>query len=317
MTTHHSNRSFRTGIGGFTLVEVLVVITIIAILAGLITVAAGSAFKRTREFAIQQEMSQMEAALERFNTDFGFYPPSFKSMTPDRMLTFLSRIAPQNAEAAEHPDGGGRRVDVWWDQVGMQIADTPGADLVFWLSGMSKNKQFPLTQPTSGQPLAAHNFNANDNQFERQDYFEFEESRIFLETPNDPAAPYSQSDRMVIPFLYLDANSYLPTNPASTDPTDPEAIDGAYVFAGTSPQDVQDAQNDPAVFRRIYPNPDSFQLISFGIDGIPFGAVDGSENPPIPNAISQGSVGARGADNLVNFGGEGITKLETVVLNSQ
>ena len=321
-TTHHSHRSFRTGIGGFTLVEVLVVITIIAILAGLITVAASSAFKSAREFAIQQEMSQMEAAIERFNTDFGFYPPSFKEFAAlsdddavDRMLMFLSRIAPQNQESARVDRSSPlTRIELWWMQVGRPIANNPGSDLVFWLSGLSKNKQFPLSNPSTGQPLAAHNFNVNDNQFERQDYFEFEQSRAAV---NGLVATYSQSDRMVIPFLYLDANSYLPSDPTSTDPANPLAIDGAYVFAGTSAQDVQDAANDRSVFRSIYPNPDSFQLISFGLDGIPFGAVDGTEDAPIPNAISMSSVGARGADNFVNFGGEGITKLEVVVLSSQ
>ena len=62
---------------GFTVVEVLVAITIIAILAAILTPVVGSALRRANEFAIESEMSQLDLAIEHFKSDNGFYPPSF------------------------------------------------------------------------------------------------------------------------------------------------------------------------------------------------------------------------------------------------
>ena len=75
---------------------------------------------RSREFAIQMEMQQLESAIENFKTENGFYPPSFKNMDSDTLLTYLNRIAPNHIEGTEIPwfnafrnlyssDGGPRR----------------------------------------------------------------------------------------------------------------------------------------------------------------------------------------------------------------
>ena len=334
MTTYQNLRSTRANVSGFTLVEVLVTITIIAILASMLSVAVSRALIRAREFTVQNEMMQLEAALEKFNIEYGFYPPSFKEFVglsdedaANRMLAYLGRISPNNAEATPISPDGPRRIDVWWNQVGRQVGSVnadegPGADLVFWLSGLAKNKQFPLTyvdtndfdndgDTTEILGLAAHTYGV-DAVIERQSFFEFEQSRsIFDATGMVASFGLGPGD---VPFGYLDARNYLPTNPGSTDATDPEVIDGAYVFKGVTQEQVQNAVNDQVVFNAIYPNPDSFQLISFGLDGKPFGVGNDGELPPVPNDISR--CGSQGADNFVNFGGEGITKLETVVLES-
>ena len=67
MMTHLTRQSEQRNRFGFTLVELLVGMTVIAILAGLLTVAVGSAFVSAREFTVQQEMTQLESALEQFN----------------------------------------------------------------------------------------------------------------------------------------------------------------------------------------------------------------------------------------------------------
>ena len=105
---------------GFTVVEVLVAITIIAILAAILTPVVGSALRRANEFAIESEMSQLDLAIEHFKSDNGFYPPSFASFdSADDILPYLNRLAPNHAEG----NGGvGTRLKNWWDQVGSDLA---------------------------------------------------------------------------------------------------------------------------------------------------------------------------------------------------
>ena len=60
---------------GFTLVEMLVVITIIGVLASLVTVAAVAARQYVKVGIIKTEMSQIEMALEQYKNTHGEYPP--------------------------------------------------------------------------------------------------------------------------------------------------------------------------------------------------------------------------------------------------
>jgi prepilin-type N-terminal cleavage/methylation domain-containing protein len=61
---------------GFTLVELLVVISIIGILAGF-TVPVLSAVKRHQYISnTQAEMGQLQAAIDSYHATYGFYPPS-------------------------------------------------------------------------------------------------------------------------------------------------------------------------------------------------------------------------------------------------
>ena len=62
---------------GFTLVELLTVITIIGILAGLLTVAAFKVIKSSRNAMMKTEISQLQTALESYKQKYGDYPPDF------------------------------------------------------------------------------------------------------------------------------------------------------------------------------------------------------------------------------------------------
>ena len=68
---------FRRTRQGFTLVELLVVIVIIGILAGLITAAAINARNTVKITAVLTEIGQIDIALERYKSEFGEYPPDF------------------------------------------------------------------------------------------------------------------------------------------------------------------------------------------------------------------------------------------------
>lgn len=61
---------------GFTLIEMLIVISIITILGGLVLVAIGAARRTSKENATRAIIKQLEGALLRYETDFNDYPPS-------------------------------------------------------------------------------------------------------------------------------------------------------------------------------------------------------------------------------------------------
>src|SRR3954468_21822513 len=61
---------------GFTLVELLVVITIIGILAALITVAAVGALKKARQTEIKAEINQMDGGFNEVKNKSNAFPPN-------------------------------------------------------------------------------------------------------------------------------------------------------------------------------------------------------------------------------------------------
>ena len=64
----------RRPIRGFTLLELLAVMAIILILAGLIVGAAGHVWRKSQEKGTEAVISILATALEKFNADHGVYP---------------------------------------------------------------------------------------------------------------------------------------------------------------------------------------------------------------------------------------------------
>lgn len=175
-----SNQAHR----GFTLVELLVVISIIAVLSGLGLWAVMRARIRAQEFAMEQANSQIAQSLEAFRTKYGFYPPNIDTVTAagnpkpgfvtnaNDFIPYLNQIAPNHGEL--EIVGGQRRIDYWWDQVGRFL--NPETSLAFWLSGLGKNKQFPLTYIDGGGAvvgLPAYNYTPPGVVAEREVFHEF------------------------------------------------------------------------------------------------------------------------------------------------
>ena len=69
--------------GGFTLVELMVVIVIMGILVSIGTFAFQSSQKKSRDSRRKSDLNQVTKALEMYNTDVGIYPAGVAASTAD------------------------------------------------------------------------------------------------------------------------------------------------------------------------------------------------------------------------------------------
>ena len=70
---------------GFTLIELIVVVTIIGILAGIALVNVRTAQTKAREAALKENLSQMRKAIDNFYADKQRYPASLEELVPNYM----------------------------------------------------------------------------------------------------------------------------------------------------------------------------------------------------------------------------------------
>ena len=308
------NLSYPLSRSAFTLVELLVAITVIALLVGMLAFGIFPALNRSKEAAIQTEMVQIEQSIEHFKNKFGFYPPSFESdatygiSSAAELLSYVNRMSPNHAESTPSGHGTETRLQHWSEQVGRHLDQE--SSLVFWLSGTCKNKQFPITGgSTLSPPLAAHSFFPGDT-IERDVIFDFKASQLYgdvldevVYTNKDQSAP----DNMV---YSIGAASPIPVALQATATTPGYILEYSQGH-GRQDGDLLYKYRDAGVYplacyaSKLLPtvplNPQSFQLITFGLDG----RTDSAVGPAIDvfNAV-----GAQSVDNICNFAGGRLDK---------
>lgn len=74
-------RKSAASLKGFTLVELMVVVTILAILSALITSAVMAALNHAKEVMVSTEIRGLSSAVMQYRAEFGEYPPDFSSAT--------------------------------------------------------------------------------------------------------------------------------------------------------------------------------------------------------------------------------------------
>ena len=146
MKTLHTRTDCRRS--GFTIIEIMVAVVIIAILAGLLLTALGGVQGTARVAEVKSDISKLEAGLENFKTRYGVYPPSSISFYEDptqwdaKSRSILSRLWPRfNFAIVRELDG----------QPGSTgVVNLDGAEcLVFFLGGVV---DLDVTKPI-GDPL--------------------------------------------------------------------------------------------------------------------------------------------------------------------
>ncbi len=117
-TTDDARRTTHDGPGGFTLVELLVVIVVLGILIALLLPAINSAIKTARNAAVLAEINQLAQALESFKSTYGDYPPSRVLLVENgNYSTYIGNnssllsVRPELAGHGRHHGGPARRPD--------------------------------------------------------------------------------------------------------------------------------------------------------------------------------------------------------------
>ncbi len=220
--------------GGFTLVELLVVIVIIGILASLITMAVFAALRRAKEAAIYQEVSKVYGAFESFREKFTVLPPDGNGGN-QKMQRFVQKAFPR-ARAGEMPEG-----DV------MNTESGPARAIVYWLSEVSTDPKRPFKKESGG--LGGSNTQSED--FFK--FFEFPAGRV---RNGKFYAPDYEPD-VDPPYLYFYYETY---------------ADATYRFreATFKPYDRGQSQSKQGGGgggnNREYAAPETCQIISAGLD---------------------------------------------------
>ncbi len=289
---------------GFTLVEMLVVIIVISILAGLLTGAVIMARTAARVSMVRTEIGQLEMALQMYRNQYGEYPPDFAlindtsvgSQARQRVLNHIRKRWPR---FQPRDPASGNPVPFTWDTVRVHVlAGTrvdlgqldPAGALVFWLGGTPED-------PSEWKPQGFHADPLNPFQPglpREKPLYEFRPERIRFELDAETGAITSLAylpdvgNRQTGPFVYFRANrvvgpvasryeyGYLDGQvieplrypQSSPHPDFGWAVPYLEPWAGMpDPTSSNDVDFASVSLKRAWRNPESFQIIAPGLDG--------------------------------------------------
>jgi len=281
----------------FTLVELLVVITIIGILASLITGAALRAMGRAKQAAITLELQNIGAAMEDLKNDFGAYPPNalgnglgFNNTSMfNKIESDFERMFKKAFPRSKEPSG---LIKALVGNVGTSLVGnpspvltngmSPSEALVFWLGGFSQDTQYPISGP--GGPSFDINLITGEVLEDRKLRYEFDLGRLQPRNANGvfsgrsiqydnprPGGPRRQINLWTyvpsssqIPIIYFDASRF---DPAEYDP-DLSDVGGDPIFAIKRLREGFDQTVTPTVADITFANQRKFQILHCGTDDI-------------------------------------------------
>ena len=297
--------AFRFPPSAFTLVELLVVITIIGILAALITGAAINAMNKAKQAAITMELQQIGAAMEDLKNEMGAYPPNAlgngQGYTTTSMFNKIEsdfeRMFKKAFPRSQEPSGlikalagnvGGNAL-VGKPSV-LTNGMTPSEAMVFWLGGFSKDTQYPISG--TGGPSFADGDDSNntldpsDEVLENRNFrYEFDMGRL---SPKDSSSgifngrtitydsPLPGGGRRQINlWTYVPSGSLFPVIYFDTSRHDPEDYDPNLADAGADPiyaikqlREGFNTTNTPKVSDITFANQGKYQILHCGTDDI-------------------------------------------------
>lgn len=319
---------------GFTLVEMMTVIVIIGILAGL-TIGAGIAVRNSvRRGIVITDMKQLEMSLQSYKSEVGELPPDFAfcerpatdpigDEARARVARHLRKAFPRmrlagstNAQFALFVAGAtdltapadltdAAALTAFFVEAGKRL--NPSTALTFWLGGMlidGKPKGFhedPTNPFKGGEPR-------------KKPYFDFNTERLALSDSSLPATmrlQYTQPGiRPASPYVYFRAVKNSSTGNFEYGlATGPAAGDTFVPFSYTVAADnicvpyLEDAASlTPTTLdaARVWRAPDTYQIIAAGLDG-----VFSTSTPAAPQPFRFSRVGENFTDgdydNLASF----------------
>jgi general secretion pathway protein G len=81
----------RHAAGGFTLIELMVVIALISVLAAMGTVLYRNSVQRTKEAVLSEDLFRMRDAIDQYYADKSKYPASLETLVSDGYLRLVPR----------------------------------------------------------------------------------------------------------------------------------------------------------------------------------------------------------------------------------
>jgi len=102
----------KTALRAFTLIELLMVIAIIGILAGILIPAVGEVRKRANIAASKSQLSQYVNAIQLFKGEYGYYPFDTAELTlsdPENSKEFIETLSGRTITGTPEAVGGNRR----------------------------------------------------------------------------------------------------------------------------------------------------------------------------------------------------------------
>ena len=171
--------------GGFTLVELLVVIIIIAILAAIAVPAVMRATATAQNARIKTEIDMLHMAIQQYKNEYGSFPPAVDVDTAGnggRINKHIQRLFPRAPAAFLLNNASASLMK-------------PNTALVGWLVGYSDDPTNPMgivSGSGGGQPLSG---------VTKKKLFDFDTSRVSGGQFTAPGKPGS-------PYIYIDSASY-------------------------------------------------------------------------------------------------------------
>lgn len=271
MSARHSTKQ------GFTLVELLVVIVIIGILAGLITVAVSAALGSAKRTRILTEINELATAIEQYKGEYGSYPPNTTALLKLHVRDKFPRALVEDINTI--PDNL-----------------TPAETLWFCLRGYTTDPQ---------RPVDFFNVTANRNGFGFVQG-RLVQTRLFAHaagmtplapstqrTSPQPVYVYVPQEGKGAPYVYFDCSRQFDATLAYRGPNSPNDAARPYLTI----------TNDPDPNKKVKrANEGKFQIISAGLDGLYGNEIanptDVNNHKIYPDGINY-TEGDK--DNLVNF----------------
>jgi prepilin-type N-terminal cleavage/methylation domain-containing protein len=293
---------------GFTLTEILVVITILAILAALGTVGVLRALDTAKQTRIKVEVDNIDAAFKSYKEKYGSYPPCdlyYDGPTGERFRALMSHIA----RAFPRYNMGANGVNLHNDllAVGLDSMYTrPDQALVFWLRGFSADPANPFIT-VDGRQIVGGTAGAKAS---IAPLFDFDQGRlknINLGAGGSYPSYIPPGLKQDIPYVYFDSaqyNSRVTTGSGFSALYSWDGGGSSATTAGKVTPYITDVDGNgmvtagtPSIDKFV--NPDTYQIIACGLDG-KFGKSVTPDHRFYPNGIGPGWSLADD-DNVANF----------------